>query len=92
MSSSWPADGTSIVLLPDEPFGSQILETAKEWTKERLLVPAMYVTVSAQESDCFLPFDSSNPKPIVCTVVGLNGSRERNLFDELANTQLETLR
>ena len=37
MSSSWPAEGTSIVLLPDEPFGSQILETAMEWTKERLL-------------------------------------------------------
>ena len=92
MSSSWPIDGTSIVLLPDEPFGSQILETAMEWTKERLLVPAIYVTVSAQESDCFLPFERSNPRPIVSTVVGLNGSRERDLFDELANSQLDTLR
>lgn len=92
MSSPWPADGTSIVLLPDEPFGSQILETAMEWTKEHLLVPAIYVTVSAQENDCFLPFDSSNPRPIVCTVVGLNGSRERNLFDELANSRLDSLR
>ena len=92
MSSVWPVDGTSIVLLPDEPLGSQILETAMEWTKERLLVPAIYVTVSAQDSGCFLPFDRSNPKPIISRVVGLNGSRERNLFDELANSQLQTLR
>ena len=57
MSSVWPVDGTSIVLLPDEPLGSQILEAAKEWTRERLLAPAIYVTVSAQESDAFLPFN-----------------------------------
>ena len=92
MSSIWPANNTSIVLLPDEPLGSQILETAMEWTKERLLVPAIYVTVSAQDHSCFLPFDPSNPKPIISKVVGLNGSRERNLFDELANSQLQTLR
>ena len=69
MSSVWPVDGTSIVLLPDEPLGSQILETAMEWTKERLLVPAIYVTVSAQDGGCFLPFDPSNPKPIISRVV-----------------------
>ena len=92
MSSVWPFDGTSIVLLPDEPLDSQILEAAKEWTRERLLAPAIYVTVSAQESDAFLPFEPSNPKPIISTVIGLNGSRQRNLFDELASTQLQTLR
>jgi len=92
MSSIWPANNTSIVLLPDEPLGSQVLETAMEWTKERLLVPAIYVTVSAQDHSCFLPFDPSNPKPIISKVVGLNGSRERNLFDELASSQLQTLR
>lgn len=92
MPSVWPNEVASIVLLPDEPLGSQILETAMEWTKERLLVPAIYVTVTAQDSSCFSPFEPSNPKPIISRVVGLNGSRERNLFDELANSQLQTLR
>ena len=43
MTNSWPLDGASIVLLPDEPLGSKVLEAAKEWTRERLLRPAIYV-------------------------------------------------
>ena len=92
MSTVWPLDGASIVLLPDEPLGSKVLETAKEWTRQRLLRPAIYVKVSDQSSDVFTQYEPANPHPIIATVVGLNGSRERNLFDELADSKLETLR
>lgn len=92
MSSVWPLDGASIVLLPDEPLGSKVLEAAKEWTRQRLLRPAIYVKVSDQSSDVFTQYEPANPHPIISTVVGLNGSRERNLFDELADSKLETLR
>jgi hypothetical protein len=92
MSSSWPKDGTSIVLLPDEPLGSKVLEAAKEWTRQRLLRPALYVTCSEQNSEVFAEYQPGNPLPILATVVGLNGHRQRNLFDELSDSQLETLR
>lgn len=92
MSSSWPKDGTSIVLLPDEPLGSKVLEAAKEWTRQRLLRPAFYVTCSEQNSEVFAEYQPNNPLPIMATVVGLNGTRQRNLFDELSDSQLESLR
>lgn len=92
MSSSWPKDGTSIVLLPDEPLGSKVLEAAKEWTRQRLLRPAFYVTCSEQNSEVFADYQPNNPLPIMATVVGLNGTRQRNLFDELSDSQLESLR
>ena len=92
MSSSWPKDGTSIVLLPDEPLGSKVLEAAKEWTRQRLLRPAFYVTCSEQNSEVFADYQPDNPLPIMATVVGLNGTRQRNLFDELSDSQLESLR
>ena len=80
MSSSWPKDGTSIVLLPDEPLGSKVLEAAKEWTRQRLLRPALYVTCSEQNSEVFAEYQPGNPLPILATVVGLNGHRQRNLL------------
>lgn len=92
MTSVWPSDGASIVLLPDEPLGSKILEAAKEWTEQRLLRPAIYVSVTGQIDSVFAQFSPTDPKPIISTVVGLNGSRERNLFDELADANLQTLR
>lgn len=92
MTNSWPLDGASIVLLPDEPLGSKVLEAAKEWTRERLLRPAIYVATSDQSAEVFSEFESTNPHPIVATVVGLNGSRQRNLFDELADSKLDSLR
>jgi len=92
MTSVWPRDGASIVLLPDEPLGSKVLDAAMEWTKQRLLRPAIYVTVSDQNSNVFSEFEATKPHPISATVIGLNGSRQRNLFDELADAELETLR
>lgn len=92
MTSVWPRDGASIVLLPDEPLGSKVLDAAREWTKQRLLRPAIYVTVSDQNADVFSEFEATKPHPISATVIGLNGSRQRNLFDELADAELETLR
>jgi hypothetical protein len=92
MTSVWPKDGASIVLLPDEPLGSKVLDAAREWTKQRLLRPAIYVTVSDQNSNVFSEFEATKPHPISATVIGLNGSRQRNLFDELADAELETLR
>jgi hypothetical protein len=92
MSSSWPADGTSIVLLPDEPLGSRVLDAAKEWTKQRLLRPALYVTCSDQSTEVFTEYQPNHPLPIMATVVGLNGTRQRNLFDELSDSNLESLR
>lgn len=92
MRSNWPKEGTCIVILPSGSTGKNLLSLAEEWTRHRLIRPAIYIDIEQQVPSAFEQFSSTGAVNINAIVVGLNGSRLIDLFDELARSAIESVR
>ncbi len=92
MTFQWPAEGTSVVLLPHGEQGERVFELVEEWTRHHLLMPALYVRVEDQDSAAYEPFDATGPIRIKASVAGRDGNREVSLFDELARNELKLVK
>lgn len=92
MSFIWPREGVSLVLLPASELGDQVFDLALEWTRHRLLTPALYVKLDEQDPGALVGLRQSGPAKLLAHVVGRNGSRQVSLMDELTRNDLDLLR
>ena len=92
MTFQWPAEGTSVILLPHGDMGERIFALAEEWTQHRLLVPALFVRVETQSEDAYKSFEETGPVKISALVTGRNGHCEVSLFDELARNEISLIK
>jgi hypothetical protein len=67
----------SIILLPDGKWGEDLLDLVESWSKNWLLQPAYWLSVSN------IKHFEGRPPEVLATVIGRNGRREVDLFQQL---------
>ena len=92
MTFQWPAEGTSVVLLPHGNQGTRVFELVEEWTRHHLLMPALYIRVEDQDSSAYRQFDDTGPVKVEALVAGRNGHQKVSLFDELARNEIKLVK
>jgi len=88
----WPAEGTSVILLPHGVEGDKVFELAEEWTRHRLLMPALYIRVENQNPSAYQTFEETGPIEIIALVAGRDGFCEISLFDELGRNEIKLIK
>lgn len=92
MSFRWPKEGVSVVLLPSGELGREMLELAHEWTKHRVLAPALYVVVEEQSEIAASDFQKTGPVAIPAHIIGRDGSVVDSLIRQLAQNDLNLVK
>ena len=76
----------SIILLPDGKWGEDLLDLVESWSKNWLLQPAYWLSVSN------IKHFEGRPPEVLANVIGRNGRREVDLFQQLSRYSIPILR
>ena len=86
MKLAFRNQSASIILLPDGELGDQLLDLVEAWTKNWLLQPAYWLKLSNVKR-----FEGRPPE-VIATVIGRNGRRDVELFQQLSRYPISVLR
>jgi hypothetical protein len=86
MSLPFREQSASIILLPDGEWGEELLDLVDSWSKNWLIQPAYWLKISN------IKHFEGRPPDVVATVVGRNGRREVDLFQQLSRYSIPILR
>lgn len=86
MKPAFRNESASIILLPDGESGDQLLDLVETWTKNWLLQPAYWLKLSN------IKYSDGTPPIVLATVIGRNGRREVDLFQQLSRYPISVLR
>ncbi len=76
----------SIILLPEGRWGEDLLDLVESWSKNWLLQPAYWLKLSN------IKHFEGRPPEVLATVVGRNGRKDVDLFEQLSRYTIPVLR
>ena len=86
MKLAFRNQSASIILLPDGEWGEELLHLAENWSKNWLIQPAYWLRLSD------ITHSEGRPPEVLATVVGRNGRRTVDLFEQLSRYSISLLR
>ena len=86
MKLAFRNQSASIILLPDGEWGEELLHLAENWSKNWLIQPAYWLRLSD------IKYVEGRPPEVLATVVGRNGRRTVDLFEQLSRYEISLLR
>lgn len=86
MNLPFRSETAAVILLPEGSQGEDILSLVEEWSKSWLLQPAYWLKPSNIQPG------NGKPPEILATVVGRNGMRDIDLFQQISRYPVKTLR
>jgi hypothetical protein len=82
----WASNRVSVILLPKSDLSQGLLDLAESWMKAWLLLPAVWITPEN------IVHASDGPPRVTGIVIGKNGRREVDLFEELGRQHFDSIR
>lgn len=86
MKLAFRDQSASIILLPSDQWADELLDLVENWTKSWLIQPAYWIKPSS------VSHESGRPPEVTASIIGRNGRKEVNLFQQLSRYSVKTLR